>query len=140
MSALYLSMSKDHASSSPERQALTSFVSFHAAGGFFAALVKTGLIGWHSPSPFWGRAAPHSRVRTVPERRDENCRWSFWRRQEYSGWPGKSWADSRPEPPSRGRKFSSAARRCVRTFAPRSNDRFPLPTEVPGARAGGGSQ
>jgi len=44
ISALYLSMSNDHASSLPARQALTSRVSFHAAGGFLPALVNAGLI------------------------------------------------------------------------------------------------
>src|SRR5882762_8356275 len=120
-------MSKDHASSSPERQALTSFVSFHAAGGFFLALVKTGLIAWHYPSPFSDRAAPHSRVRTVPEQRVENCRWNSSRRPGCLDSPKISWAVPRREFPANGRTAFYVVRNWARQVAAPSAGRFPSP-------------
>src|SRR6267143_6269901 len=125
MSALYLSMSRDQASSLPERHSLTRRVSSQAAGAFFAALVVTGFIEKGSPEHFSDRAVPHSRVRKAPERQEENFRANSWHQQEYPGSPGKSLADSRRESPARGHRAFCAVRTCARSFAHRSGGRSP---------------
>src|SRR6266403_5158935 len=127
MSALYLSISKDQASSLPERHSLTRRVSSHTVGAFFGALVVARLIEERSPEHFSNRAVPHSRVRKVPERQAENSRANSWRQQVCPDLPGKSWADSRRESPGLGHRASCAVRTCERSFAPRSGDRSPLP-------------
>src|SRR5882762_7221713 len=110
MRPLYLSISRDQASSLPERHSLTRRVSSQAAGAFFGALVVTGLIEKGSPEHFSDKAAPHSKVGKVPERQGENCRANSWHQQECPGSPGKSLADSRQESPARGHRASCAAR------------------------------
>src|SRR5882762_4477725 len=117
MSALYLSMSKDQASSLPERHSLTRRVSSQAAGAFFGALAVTGLIEKRSPEYFSGTVVPHSRVGKVPERQAENCQANSWRRQECPGSPGKSLADSQRESPGPGQRAFCAVRTCARSFA-----------------------
>src|SRR5580700_1824685 len=104
MSALYFSMSRDQASSLPERHSLTKRSSLHALGVFFDALVSTGVIGWHFPRGCERRVAQRSRGRTAPERQDGGCRWSFLRRPECQDLPGISWVDSPRESLARGRK------------------------------------
>src|SRR5882724_1978116 len=127
MSALYLSISKDHACSLPERHSLTRRVSSQTVGAFLGALVVARVIEERSPEHFSNRAVPRSRVRKVPERQAENCQVNSWRRQECPGSPGKSWADSRREFPARGHRAFCAARTYERSFAHRSGGRSPLP-------------
>src|SRR6266478_320753 len=129
MSALYLSISKDQASSLPERHSLTRRVSFQAAGAFLGALANTGLIEKRSPRGFSEKAVPHSRGYKVRELPAENCRANSWRRQECPGWPGKSLVDSRRESPGRDHRVAYAARTCAQSFALASGGRSPLPTE-----------
>src|SRR5882672_12426268 len=125
MSALYLSISRDQASSLPERHSLTRRVSFQTVGAFFGALVVTGLIEKSSPEHFSNRAVPHSRVRKVPERQAGNCRANSWHQRECQDSPGKSLADSRREFPARGHKAFCAGRTCERSFARRSGGPSP---------------
>src|SRR5713101_7883527 len=108
MSALYLSMSRDQASSLPERHSLTRRVSSQAVGAFFGALVVTGLIEKGSPEYCSGKAVPHSKVRKVPERQAEKCRANSCHQRECPGSPGKSLADSRRESPVRDHRASCA--------------------------------
>src|SRR6266404_3684936 len=129
MSALYLSISKDQASSLPERHSLTRRVSSHTVGAFFGALVVARLIEERSPEHFSNRAVPHSRVRKVPERQAENCQANSSRQQECPGSPGKSSADSRRESPARGHRAFCVVRKCARSFAHRSGGRSPLPMQ-----------
>src|SRR6266436_8286303 len=129
MSALYLSISRDQASSSPERHSLTRRVSFQTVGAFLGALVVTGLIEKRSPEHFSNRAVPHSRVRKVTKQPAENTRANYWRQQVCPDLPGKSWADSRRESPGLGHRASCAVRTCERSFAHRSGDRSPLPMQ-----------
>src|SRR6267143_6147900 len=128
MSALYLSMSKDHASSLPERHSLTRRVSSQAAGVFFVTLAATGLIEKGSPD-FSDKAVPHSRAGKAPEQPAENCRANSWHPRECPGLPGKSLADSRRESPGRGHRAFCAARMSVQSFAHQSGGRSPLPIE-----------
>src|SRR6266403_627146 len=127
MSALYLSMSKDQASSLPDRHSLTRRVSSQTVGAFFGALVVARLIEERSPEHFSSKAVPHSRVRKVPERPAENSRANSWRQRECPGSPGKSLADSRRESPGPGHRAFCAARKYERSFAHRSGGRSPLP-------------
>src|SRR2546427_3349487 len=112
MSALYLSMSRDQASSLPERHSLTRRVSSQAAGAFFGALVVTGLIEKGSPERSSGKAVPRSKERKVPEQQAENCRANSWHQRECPDSPGKSLADSRRESPARDHRASCAAGTC----------------------------
>src|SRR6267142_2967628 len=127
MSALYLSISRDQASSLPERHSLTRRVSFQTVGAFFGALFVTGLIEKSSPEHFSDRAVPHSRVRKVPEQPAENCRANSLRQQVCPDLPGKSWADFRRESPGRGHRAFCDGRTCARSFVHRSGGRSLLP-------------
>src|SRR5271170_4521272 len=80
MSALYLSISADHASSLPARHSLTRRVSSSTKGDFFGVFVITGVTGQSSPLRCAERVARRSTEHTVPEPRDENCRWCSLRR------------------------------------------------------------
>src|SRR6266850_3660513 len=127
ISALYLSISKDQASSLPDRHSLTRRVSSQTVGAFFGALVVARLIEERSPEHFSNRAVPHSRVRKVREQPAENSQANSWRRQEYPGSPGKSSADSRRESPGLGHRALCAVRTCARSFVHRSGGRSLLP-------------
>src|SRR5713101_9058112 len=102
MSALYFSISEDHASSFPDTHSFTKRASSQAPGDFFDARVITGVIGRISPARSGNRAAPHSTGRTVPEQLDGNCRSRFLRPLKCQGWPEKSSADSQRVSTERG--------------------------------------
>src|ERR1700739_4212038 len=141
MRALYLSMRRAQAASLPERHSFTRRVSFHLDAGPDDArsdtLLRIGLIERGSPGHFSDRAAQHSITHKVRERRDENCRRSFWHRPGYPGWPERSWVGTRREVPARDRKVFFSDRRCAPTFGLPSGGRSPLPTESMGAAAKG---
>src|SRR6266566_2881770 len=121
MSASYFSISRDQASSLPDRHSLTRRASFHAAAGFFAALSINRLIGHHSPLHYANKVARHSRAHTVPARRDGSY-------QSYS-WlpPEKSSAEMPPESLAHGHRVSSVVRSLSLSVAPPLSDRSPLP-------------
>src|SRR6266852_7497700 len=128
MSALYFSISRDQASSFPERHSFTSRVSLHAAGGFFSALVITGLIGRHSPAHSGSKAARRSKERTVRERPGGNCRLRSSRPPKCPGSPEKSSVVLRQELPAPGhRVFCVHCISLPRAAAP-SAGRSPPPT------------
>src|SRR6266481_2636011 len=110
MSALYFSISRDQASSFPERHSFTSRVSLHAAGGFFPALVITGLIGRHSPAHSGSKAARRSKERRVRERSGGNCRLHSSPPPKCPGSPEKPSVDFLPEFPAPGHRVF-----CVRS-------------------------
>src|ERR1700722_1467542 len=108
MSALYFSMSRDQASSLPERHSLTKRSSLHALEVLFDALVSTGVIGWDSPRRCESRVAQRSRGRRALKRQDGGWRWNFLRRPECQDLPGISWVDSRRESLARDRRVFCA--------------------------------
>src|ERR1700751_989918 len=101
MSALYLSISRDQASSLPARHSCTIRVSSHAVGGLFGALALTALIEWLA-RPL-NKAVRHSTECKVPRPQDGNCRLSFFRRPECPDSREKSWAVAPRESPGHGR-------------------------------------
>src|SRR5260370_2487165 len=107
MSASYFSISRDQASSLPDRHSLTRRASFHAAAGFFAALSINRLIGHHSPLHYANKVARHSRVHTVPARRDGSYQSYSLLPPECRGSPEKSSPEIPPRTPANPQRVSS---------------------------------
>src|SRR5580700_3467538 len=129
MSALYLSISSDQASSLPARHSLTSRVSFHAPAVFFGALAVTVLIARRSPANSSDKVVPHSRVRKAPKPPGENYQLNSSRPPKCPGSPEISSAGSPQESPARGHTVSSSAQMSAPTSAPRSAGQSPPPTQ-----------
>src|SRR5579864_1736162 len=106
MSALYFSISKDHASSFPDTHSATSRVSLRAPRTFFFALMLTGVIGGYSRAHFGKRVVRRSIGHKARERLDGNCQSSSWRQLECRGTPKRSSALPRRESLGHGRKAS----------------------------------
>src|SRR2546427_10227821 len=127
MSASYFSISRDHASSLPDRHSFTRRASFHAAAGFFAALSINRLIGHYSPLHYANKVARHSRAHTVPARRDGSYQSYSLLPPECRDSPEKSSAEIPPESLAPGHRVSSVVRSLSLSVAPPLSDRSPLP-------------
>src|SRR5260370_21031479 len=127
MSVSCVSISSHQAPSPPDRHHLKRRASFHAAAGFFAALSINRLIGHHSPLHYANKVARHSRVLTVPARRDGSYQSYSLLPPECRDSPEKSSAEMPPESLAHGHRVSSVVRSLSLSVAPPLSDRSPLP-------------
>src|SRR5882762_10755308 len=133
MSALYFSISKDQASSLPDRHSRTRRTSFQAIAGFFVTLTITRVMGADSPPPFACKAARHSRAHRVRALRDEGCQPHSLLPPECRDWPEKSSVGIAPESPARGHRVSSVAGSWLPLVTPPRSRRSPPPRAWPDA-------